>query len=101
MSKLTPEQVDKAIAEFKTHGYFYVRHLPDDSFAGLSKLIYTTAIHTGLNDTGYESRFCFNDPDKAREEIDKLVSADSVPSGNIAQRVFQKREREQEWKSSV
>jgi len=68
------------------NGYFNVRELPDGTFAGLYKLLFTTAICTGLDEMGYAYRWCFDDPVLALTELTRIETMDEQPIGFIARR---------------
>lgn len=74
------------LAEWLASNYDTVRQLPDGSFAGLSRLMFTTGVYLGLNRWGYGNRYCFESPDKAREVFDALQSEDDEPAGWVARR---------------
>jgi hypothetical protein len=67
-------------------GYFSVRELPDGSFAGLYRLLYTTAVCTGLCEDGWVYRYCFDDPALAAAGLASLQEMDDEPPGFIARR---------------
>lgn len=78
---------DEALLTFlKANDYQHLRLLPDGTYAGLVKLMFTTAIVTGMDWSGYAYRFCFKDPDKALSELKKLENMDDEPTGFIARR---------------
>lgn len=64
----------------------HVRELPDGTFAGLHKLMFTTAICTGLDSFGWAYRWCFEDPALAASELAQLEAMDDEPTGYIARR---------------
>lgn len=66
--------------------YERCKKLADGSYATLLKLMYTTAICLDVTDTGYDTRFCFENREKALEEFAKLKSCDDVPEGWLARR---------------
>jgi hypothetical protein len=66
--------------------YAFLRVLPDKSVAGLSQLMFTTAIFLGLNRHGYGARFCFEDRKLALQRFAELQSEDDEPAGFIARR---------------
>lgn len=66
--------------------YSELRMLPDGTIAGLYRLLYTTAICTGLTWSGYAYRYCFADTDHARVELSRLNAMDDEPAGYVARR---------------
>lgn len=40
-------------------GYSYVRELPSGVWLGLQRMAYTTGLFVGLDETGYEHRYCY------------------------------------------
>jgi hypothetical protein len=76
----------QAIEFFESNNYFCVRRFPDGSYAGLYKLMYTTAICSGLNEYGYEYRFCYEDPLLAFAQLMLMQNYDDVPDGWVARR---------------
>lgn len=71
---------------FLDQGYLRVRKLEDGTFIGLGKLIFTTAIYCDLDQQGYDKRFCFEKPEKALEEFNKMKTINDEPSGYVARR---------------
>lgn len=68
-------------------GFIAVRRLPDDSIAGLVRLMTTTAICLGVTRTCvYERRFCFRDAGLAAHRFAELQSEDDTPEGWHARR---------------
>jgi hypothetical protein len=67
-------------------GYTHVRELPDGSFAGLARLMYTTGLCVGLSADSWTSRYCFENEDEAISELEKLQGRDDVPTGWVAKR---------------
>lgn len=75
------------IKNLTSQGYYLeIRELEDGSIIGLGELLYTRAIYMNMNSSGYESRYCFSDKEKATEEFWKLKDMDSEPVGYIAKR---------------
>jgi len=78
---------DPVFVDFlKSNDYFQVRQLPDGSYAALYKLMFTTAICSGLDAYGWKYRWCFEDPSIAEQELLKMNLVDDVPTGYIAHR---------------
>lgn len=45
-------------------GYLFVRQLPTGEWAGLMRMLYTTGLYVGLDETSWKTRFCYeNAPD--------------------------------------
>lgn len=74
------------LADWLAENYAEVRRLPDGSYAGLNRLLYTTAIFLDLDAWGYGRRFCFESDTTARERFAALQSADDEPAGYVAKR---------------
>ena len=74
------------LAFLTANNYTNLRELPDGTVAGLQKLLFTTAICTGLDSFGWAYRWCFDDPALAASELAKLESMDDEPTGYIARR---------------
>lgn len=77
---------DPELLEWLGTQYDTVRVLPDGSIAAKHRLLYTTAIHLGLDRWGWGKRFCFECPQRALEAFQALQSEDDVPEGFIARR---------------
>lgn len=74
------------IEQIKQEGYQHVRILPDGSMAGLCRLIFTTALCSGITPQGWAYRYCFENPERALDELAKLEEEDQEPTGFIARR---------------
>lgn len=74
------------VAMLLRNNYQHIRRLPDGTYAALYKLMFTMAICTGLNGTGYAYRWCFDDEARAFSELQKLENMDDEPTGFIARR---------------
>lgn len=82
-----PEMDEAAIrAMLADNGYEHVRQLPDGTWAGLTRLIFTTGLCVGMDDLGWAARYCFEQYDKALLELACLQSIHQTPQGFIAQR---------------
>lgn len=68
------------------NGYAMTRVLPDGSIAGLTQLITTVALTVGMNQWGWEKRFCFRTWAEAIEQYHALRSEDDEPTGFVARR---------------
>lgn len=66
--------------------YQNVRVLADGTIVGTSELLFTRAIHIGLDEWGWEKRFCFEDRQLALSELEKLQTGDDEPVGWVARR---------------
>ena len=68
-------------------GYYAIRQLPDGTWAGLVQLAFTTGLCLNLDETGYDSRFCYEDQQDAVYALMALKSAKDTPMvGWVAQR---------------
>jgi hypothetical protein len=72
--------------EWLRMNYREVRKLPDGSYAGIDRLLFTTAIFLDLDRWGWGKRFCFEDHALAAQRFNELQSADDEPQGFIARR---------------
>jgi len=75
----------------KDNTYFnIVHHEETDTYSCLFNLMYTTAILHDLDGCGCGARFCFEDPELAKSELEKWFSNDFAddcePTGWIARR---------------
>jgi hypothetical protein len=75
----------KLIDELKGE-YLQVKELPDGTIAALGELYSTRAILLGVNQVGFESRFCFEDRELATAQFELLQSEDDIPVGWVARR---------------
>ena len=73
-------------ADVEDMGYKNVRLLPDGTWAGTIELMFTRAICTNITPLSYSYRWCFEDRDRAVEELNKLEAMDDHPTGWIARR---------------
>lgn len=77
---------DAELTRWLAENYAQVRQLPDGTYAGLNRLLYTTAIFLDLDAWGWGRRFCFESDATARERFAGLQSADDEPAGYVAKR---------------
>lgn len=68
----------------KKTGLLACRRLPDGSFAGLQRLVTTTSVVLGIDEFFWRYRFCYTDPDDARNQYLLLQSEEDVPDGWVA-----------------
>lgn len=71
--------------------YQNLRLLPDCTIAGTTRLMFTTAVVTGLNMTGYENRWCFENLGYALAALSDLQNVDYPlfdHEGLVANRAF-------------
>ena len=85
-SRLVVDKTDEIIYRLERQGYYQLRMLPDGSIAGLSPLLFTTALCVGLTLNGWEYRFCYTEESRALHELNKLKTDNDVPSGWVARR---------------
>jgi hypothetical protein len=67
-------------------GYIQPRQLSDGTWIAMQRLIFTTAIVTGLHEWGWINRYCYDDPVRVRAEFAKINSKNDEPTGWIAKR---------------
>lgn len=48
------------LMEHPDNGYHFVRKLPNGKWVGLHKLTFTIGLFVGLDESGYEYRYCYN-----------------------------------------
>jgi hypothetical protein len=53
--------------------YFYFKQLPDGSLACICRFMFTYAILSGLNDCGYEDRWCYHNEILAMRCLDQWI----------------------------
>jgi len=68
------------------YGYDNVRQLDDGTWIGTQELFTTTALFIGLDETGWNKRYCYDDIDKLFDSYLTMNSIADVPRGWIAMR---------------
>ncbi|MBB2915898.1 hypothetical protein [Cupriavidus alkaliphilus] len=77
----------KFAAWLAQNGYTQVRRLPDGSYAGVSRLLFTTALYIGLDVWGWERRYCYESERDALAALAALETSDDEPTlGYVAKR---------------
>lgn len=66
--------------------YLAARRLPDGSYALLSRLFTTVAIHLGVDELGWQRRFCYQDMAECLHAWEHLQTRADEPEGWIARR---------------
>ena len=86
--RLAPEDTqDDFTREMVESGNFLVvKRLKDGSYAGISNLMFTRAIHLGVTELSWERRFCYDDMNELMGSWDELESRFDEPTGWIATR---------------
>ena len=74
------------LAQSLAEQYPVVRLLPDDSYAALLPLIFTTSVVMGLDRWGFAKRYCYTHRADAERALFELKSEDDEPTGWIARR---------------
>lgn len=69
-------------AYLEEQGYHHVRKLPD-GWVGIWPLMFTHALCTELDMSGYNRRYCYKHIDDCEREIEKMQSVGDVPDGWI------------------
>lgn len=77
---------DLAKCEVEAMGYRNVRQLPDGTWAGTIELLYTRAVCTGITELSYAYRWCFEDKQRAIDELNKMQAMDDQLQGWVARR---------------
>lgn len=82
---MADEQIAEMLAE---NGYLGARRLPDGSVAVLIPLMFTLAVGLGATPSSSFTtrRFCFEDPQQALNEFNRVTSKDQILEGWIASR---------------
>lgn len=71
---------DEFIAFLKKQGYSDIRQLPDNEWVATLKLLFTTAVCTGMDTTTpFRYRWCFKNPDHAKAFFHEITEFDEVP----------------------
>ncbi len=81
-----PDQQDDFTRDLLDMGYSAAKRLPDGSYAALCRLITTNAICLGVDATGWERRFCYQDTAQCLHEWMALQTRADTPAGWIARR---------------
>lgn len=68
------------------NGYYEIIELEDHSVAALSDLLFTTGLFMGLDEFGWEKRFCYDSQSTAYAELRKLNKLTDIPENWIAKR---------------
>lgn len=77
----------RLLEDLEQNGYYQLRVLADGTVAGLGKLLYTTALHIGLNEISWERRYCYEDSALAEKALQGLITGDDMPlEGYVAKR---------------
>lgn len=82
---MNDEQRVLAALEAEDH-YRNLKVLEDGTIIGTGELMFTTALYIGLNMTGWERRYCYQDKDALQRSLDELKTGDDEPTGWIARR---------------
>lgn len=80
------DAAELALEGFLRTEYLVLRRLPDGSYAGLQRLLYTTGLFMGVDRNGWSKRFCFKDVGEALAQLALLKSEDDEPEGFVARR---------------
>jgi hypothetical protein len=64
----------------RNQGYINVRRF-EDGWAGITRMMFTWALCTELDMTGYGRRYCYTSEAQAVAQLDKMQSLDDVPEG--------------------
>lgn len=68
------------------NGYFNVRFI-SGGVIGLRQLMYTTALFMGMDEYGYERRYCYESRELAIQACNAIVDIDDKPlEGYVAKR---------------
>lgn len=78
------KKIDRELASIlEANGYREVRYIPGQGVCALQSFIYTVGLVTGLDEVGYEGRYCY----PVEQSIDAVLAINSwdgkdEPSGN-------------------
>jgi hypothetical protein len=67
-------------------GYKLVRRLPNGKFVGLSPQMFTIGLLVGLDETGYEYRYCYDNWGEAIMAIETWDGTDDPPGNWIVRK---------------
>lgn len=78
---------DTELEEIQRLGQFKaIRRLPDGTIAATGELLFTRALYLKVDSIGWSRRFCFDERERADQELAKLTSCNDEPTGWIAKR---------------
>lgn len=82
MKKMTEEEREGFEMELIfTHGYSHLREKPGRGMCALHYFIHTIGLCYGVDETGYEGRYCFSEIGEAMRSIDAWTG-EGDPPGN-------------------
>lgn len=61
--------------------YTHLRFIPGRGWCGVHRLLYHWTVHIGLDDFGYEERYCYATEHMAKESVDAWDGAGDPPGG--------------------
>lgn len=53
------DEEDRMIGILYLNGYQGVKRLPNGDYAGIMRMFYTAGLFTGLDESGYKTRYCY------------------------------------------
>lgn len=82
MKNMTEEQKEGLILQLiHIDGYFHIREKPGRGICGLMHFVYTVGLCYGLDETGYQGRYCFSNLREAMDSLDAWTG-EGDPPGN-------------------
>lgn len=68
-------------------GFIAAKRLPDGTYIGLQRLLFTLALCIGVTpDRAYTRRFCYEDMVECMHQFNHIISGDAEPTGWVARR---------------
>lgn len=80
MKNMTEEQKEGLILQLiHIDGYFHIREKPGRGICGLMHFVYTVGLCYGLDETGYQGRYCFSNLRGAMDSLDAWTGYGDPP----------------------
>lgn len=76
-------EIEQLFQTLKDEGYSEVRLIEGRGLVGLSKLLYTTGIVYGLDESGYKGRFCYHTREEALSALNEWDGIGDPPGNWI------------------
>jgi hypothetical protein len=68
-----------SISHFYSLGYHVVKKMPDGSWIGVMPMLFTTGLFVGLDEKGYDRRYCYANSMDAMEALLRWDGVDDPP----------------------
>ncbi len=72
------DDLNKEIKEQYTH----MKHISGKGMCGIQRLLFTTGLVVGIDNIGYEGRYCYNTHNEAVKALDSFTEDDIYPEGD-------------------